>query len=290
MKAILFALVLVSSFAASPSFSSPKVVYGTDDRTDLFHVTNPVYLKAARASAAMMANFKVANEVDGLIKLDTLPYGPTCKLCTDEKFYKQSMAANCSGFLVAKDLIVTAGHCMTSPEFCSRYSWVFDFQVSSDEQSEYLIPKNSVYHCKEIVESKQDTGDHLDYAVIRLDRPVTDREPVKVRRDLNTVPGTKVVLAGYPNGLPLKLAEGLLQETNLNYYRSNVDSFVLNSGSLIFNAITGEAEGILVGGMHDYTYDGAAGCFRTFKLTDGYGSGAERVTRIQRLLHLIPRT
>jgi V8-like Glu-specific endopeptidase len=282
-------ILVFSLLFASLAHASPNVVYGKDDRVDLFHVTNPIYQKAARASAAMMANYKVEKEVDGMIQIQTLPYGPTCRLCSDERFYKQSIAANCSGFLVAKDLIVTAGHCMTSPDFCSKYSWVFDFQVTSDDQSEYQISKDRVYRCKEIVEAKQDTGDSLDYAVIRLDREVTDRQPVSWRKDSNTKAGEKIVLAGYPNGLPLKLAEGLIQETNPNYYRANTDSFVLNSGSLIFNAVTGQAEGILVGGMHDYTFDNAASCFRVFKLDDVYGAGAERVTRIQRLSHLLPQ-
>ncbi|PIP90066.1 MAG: hypothetical protein COW01_09305 [Bdellovibrionales bacterium CG12_big_fil_rev_8_21_14_0_65_38_15] len=49
-------------------------------------------------------------------------------VCPTEKFAAQNSIAKCSVFLVAKDLLVTAGHCARSPEECERYAWLFDYR------------------------------------------------------------------------------------------------------------------------------------------------------------------
>jgi hypothetical protein len=281
-----FILSVLFSFVAHADGFKPKVVYGTDDRVDLFHVTNPVYLKAANSVGALMATAKLTSvDVNGMVQIYELEYGPMNHLCTDERFYVQPAAANCSGFLVGPDLIATAGHCMETQDYCTKYSWVFDFQVSSDNQTQVNVPETSIYTCKEIVAHVEDTANETDFALVRLDRPVTGHQPIPLRKDLGTTYGTKVVLAGYPSGLPLKLSEGSVTDFDTHRYWTNVDSFVLNSGSLIFNAQTGEAEGILDGGAHDYTFDAVNSCFRSFVLDPA--GGEEIVTRIQAIIPYI---
>src|SRR5690606_25377246 len=53
--------------------------------------------------------------------------------CSSERFTEQPNPGMCSGFLIAPDLIATAGHCVTLDNFCEEYEWVFDYKV--DEAS-----------------------------------------------------------------------------------------------------------------------------------------------------------
>jgi hypothetical protein len=295
MKLFILVAVVVSfaNVSAQAQIQSPDqspsdpyksaVVYGSDNRLDLFEVTDPVYLNAANSVGALMATAKLQfHDAQGNVNIYSNEYGAMNHLCKDEKFYVQPAAANCSGFLVGPDLIATAGHCMSSQDYCTKYSWVFDFNVKTSTQTKVTVPQSSVYTCKEIVAHVEDRATETDFALVRLDRPVAGHTPILPRQDRGTTYGTKVVLAGYPSGLPMKLSEGTVTDFDEHQYWTNVDSFVINSGSLIFNAETGEAEGILVGGNHDYTLDNVNSCFRSFVL-DPKG-GQERVTRIQSVM------
>jgi hypothetical protein len=48
--------------------------------------------------------------------------------CEGERFVDQPSPGSCSGFLIAPDLLVTAGHCSLVQDFCSKFRWVFGFE------------------------------------------------------------------------------------------------------------------------------------------------------------------
>src|SRR5471030_3076841 len=110
----LVALVL-AYFYANSAFANqlnPKVIYGNDDRKDLYQVD---------AATAVLADATVAVMTDSDIKqlgikyrLQTVPFGQSEALCTSEPFYNQGTVGFCSGFLVNENTIVTAGHCIAS--------------------------------------------------------------------------------------------------------------------------------------------------------------------------------
>ncbi len=268
-----------------------KVVYGTDDRLDVFETTNNLHLELATSTAAMIAGNSIdVNGTEATISGSTLQ---SRGICASAKFAKQATAANCSGFLVGEDLLVTAGHCIRSEYDCKSWKWVFDFAVTDASQSgaEVTVPSTSVYGCKEIISRDLSRTDNNDFALIRLDRKVTDRAPLQVRTEGKIADRAPLVVIGHPTGLPTKIADGANVRNNNNkiYFVANLDTFGGNSGSAVFDAETGLVEGILVRGENDYVYDSAQGC-RVPQQCDNdscRGEDVTRITNIKALMDLI---
>ena len=59
--------------------------------------------------------------------------------CVEERFSTQPALSHCSGFLIAEDLIVTAGRCMDSMQERKNSSWVFDYHVDNEYQGKSLF-------------------------------------------------------------------------------------------------------------------------------------------------------
>lgn len=264
-----------------------KVVYGDDDRLDLFEASNALHLDLAKSTAAMISHSKLTTNTDGTTTVSGSALS-TRGICKSAKFADQLTAANCSGFLVAKDLLVTAGHCITSMSACNNSAWVFDFAVETSDDDARSVPTSSVYKCVEIIEQSLDRGTKDDFALIRLERAVDDREPLTVRKADKVATGTKLVVIGHPTGLPSKIAAGAIVRDNSNdyFFQSNLDTFGGNSGSAVFDSETGTVEGILVRGETDYVYDGARGC-RVPKQCTNEGCRGEDVTRITNIKKLM---
>jgi V8-like Glu-specific endopeptidase len=284
------AFIFSTLFLLTSASANQKVVYGEDDRLDLFEVTNSMHLKLAKSTAAMIPNRNVSIRND----VATLRGGTLegSGICSDAKFAKQITPANCSGFLVGEDLLVTAGHCISSESKCRSYKWVFDFAVeqAGDAEGSFKLPSSQVYGCKEIVEQEYGYGTSDDYALIRLDRKVTDRDPLEVRTSGKVKTGTDLLVIGHPTGLPSKVAGGAWVRDNSNklYFSSNLDTFGGNSGSAVFDAATGVVEGILVRGERDYktiTQNGKR-CRVPNTCTDK-GCRGEDVTRITNIKKLM---
>lgn len=268
---------------AFSAHTKEKVVYGVDDRLDLFETINPLHARLAASTAAMIPNYKLeANLNDGKVGIK----GSVLKsrgICEDARFAQQMTSASCSGFLVAPDLIITAGHCIRSEGDCSQNSWVFDFAKMTADQSEteFAVDESKVYRCKEIVARDLSRFSKNDFALIRLERPVADRTPLTVRTEGRIEDQTPLVIIGHPTGLPVKIADGAFVRRNDNdvFFVANTDSFGGNSGSAVFNSDTGVVEGILVRGEQDYVYDAGLGC-RVPRVCDMDSCRGEDITRI----------
>jgi V8-like Glu-specific endopeptidase len=269
-------MLLVSSLFASED----KVIYGVDDRLDLYETGDQLYKDLAKSTAAMMSMSNLTDNEDGTysIKGSSLESRGICK---SSKFSQQITAARCSGFLVGKDLFVTAGHCVRTAGDCVNFAWVFDFAVDEADKINFTVAKSSVYKCKEIIEQKLDRLTNDDYALIRLDREVTERTPLNFRREGRVEDKKEILVIGHPTGLPSKIAAGAYVRNNVNdvYFQANLDTFGGNSGSAVFDAENGQVEGILVRGETDYIYDRTRGC-RVPKVCTNEGCRGEDVTRI----------
>ncbi len=181
-------------------------------------------------------------------------------ICAKERFSGQIAAANCSGFLVAGNKLITAGHCITSQADCNNNKWVFDYKVDSATQRQVSVPTSSIYACKRIITRSLDAASNNDFAMIELDRVVPDRHPVKLRKSGRAAVGDDLVVIGHPTGLPTKIADGAkVRSLQGKYFVANLDTYGGNSGSAVFNVRTEEVEGILVRGENDYVKD-PSGC------------------------------
>ena len=278
-KSVILSILLFNSSVLFASFASVKVIYGEDGREDLVHVLNPEFRELAKSTAAMIPDKKIVELNSEQINLggSTLEEG---NICSSERFVKQPTAANCSGFLVGEDILVTAGHCIKGQADCDSNSWVFDYKVDYATQSEVVVDKKNVYKCKEVLSRSLDSATKNDYAVIKLTRKVEDRNVLKMRKSGSPSVGQGLVVIGHPSGLPTKVTSGaIIRSINKIFMVTNLDTYGGNSGSAVFNSVTGEVEGILVRGDADYKWDDVQGCRVSNTLGERDGRG-EDVTLI----------
>ncbi len=263
MKITQSLLLLASLFLCTrlmAASDSVNVVYGEDNRKDVFESNSAAFVELSKSTAAMIKGSSLKVLAAGEVEVS----GTSLEgrgVCAKERFSKQITAANCSGFLVSENKLVTAGHCIKTEEDCRNYKWVFDFKVDFAEQGKVNVPSTSVYSCKKIIARKLDPATKDDFAFIELDRSVSDRQPLKVRTSGTISKGDALVVIGHPTGLPTKIADGAnVRSLQGKFFVANLDTFGGNSGSAVFNVETEEVEGILVRGETDYVLNSTLGC------------------------------
>ncbi|MEO0336822.1 MAG: serine protease, partial [Pseudomonadota bacterium] len=259
----------------------PRVIYGEDDRLDIYEVEDPALTHLAASTAAMVRERMLTlNEIDGTFQLETQNFGERYRLCEDEPFRNQRTGAVCSAFLVSPNVLVTAGHCVRTQGSCETARFVFDYALfeSEQEQPHQGIPAANVYSCKNLIHSEVQVNS-ADFAVIELDRPVTGRTPLQLNLESSIDLGANILVIGHPVGLPTKVAGGAsVRHIEEAYFIANLDTYGGNSGSAVFNAETGEVEGILVRGARDFVEKD--GCRASNRCADD-ACGGEDVTKIQ---------
>ena len=285
-------MVLAVTFAtalrlAVPAFAQVdgQVIYGDDDRIDLYQTENAKLKSMADSTVALMSASSVKSE-GAVSRLVTEPYGTGNGLCKEEPFYDQVTAAFCSGSLVAPDIIMTAGHCITSESSCTGTKFVFGFAVKEKGKMPTTVATKDVYSCKQLL-GRDQVNDGADWALIKLDRPVTGHAVLKLNLAGTIANKTPIVVIGHPAGLPTKIAGGSeVRDASRNgYFTANLDTYGGNSGSAVFNAKTGLVEGILVRGENDYVYRG--GC-RVSQVCTNEGCRGEDVTKINEVTAKLP--
>lgn len=277
-------LLLAVVLSTSSVLARTKVIYGADNRVEVADSLNLQFQDYAQSTAAMIEKSKLIKKEDRLT-LATGTLQEEFNVCTTERFYDQPAAAYCSGFLVAPDLLVTAGHCVIPASVggnqCERFSWVFDYR--SDVLDLEDMDASKIYNCAEVLHHELNSEKRSDFALIRLDRPVSDRPYLNFRKEGKVELGTELVVIGHPSGLPTKIADGATVKGNTNeqFFVSDLDTYGGNSGSAVINSATGEVEGILVRGATDYvrTQEGCLVSNKCSQITP-FGCGGESVSRI----------
>lgn len=284
MKIVIGLLSTLLVGSAYAQVKMDKAIYGTDDRIDV--IDAQLKQRILARSVAVRINNERLKDYSYLLQNYILPYIPLKELfnlCPTERFIRQSAIADCTGFLIAPDLLATAGHCIAEDKDCANNSWVFDYQIESKGQS-YIqnMDHKNVYSCKEVVAFANNAP--KDWAIVRLDRKVENRKPLKLSNKKLTN-GTSLFVIGSPSGLPLKLATGKVRSWQKDYFVTTLDSFAGNSGSPVFNEATEEVFGILVRGDADY-FVTPQGCLKPSRNTEftGRGEDASTLTELMQAL------
>jgi V8-like Glu-specific endopeptidase len=275
------------SLAASP------VIYGDDNRVQVYDA--PARLQSWARSTAIMFDIKSFKKtgfewlLDQRSQKQSLDEGQS--YCPEVKFTDEPATGICSGFLIAPDLLVTAGHCAAIKDFCARFKWVFDFQVDPKTGKAGVdVPDGNIYSCKKVISTALLVAENVDFALVQLERSVVGREPLPYRSSKKISKESQLVLIGGPSGLPLKIAQGGTVRENKHpfYFSANLDSFQGNSGSGVFDEASGTIEGILVRGETDYEVDNSRNCTQPKKCAMGECRG-EDVSRISSIVEIATR-
>lgn len=264
-------------------FAQNKIIYGQDNRMDWYESENALFRELAHSTAAMINKSKISIK-DQRYTLKGRTLQSYLSTCNNVRFKEQITAASCSGFLVAEDMLVTAGHCIKDMSDCKKFSWVFDYKLNSKIDKANTGSAENVFNCSEIIERKLSTfWGKNDYALIKLDRK-TKRPALEINKD-KVQDDAKLVVIGHPTGLPQKIADqATVRSKSKLYFKANLDTFGGNSGSAVFNADTGVVEGILVRGDKDYIKT-SSGCQDVNQVSDMDGRG-EEVTYIRNIKKL----
>ncbi len=251
-----------------------KVVYGDDDRINVSEASDRLQ-SLSRATAAQMS----PDSWDEDFKLDDQTLGKRLSLCEGERFADEVSVARCSGFLVGPQTIVTAGHCVSTESQCTDFRWVFDYKDNPTS-----VDPKQIYKCESIVKQALSSTTSIDYAVIKLDRPVEDRKFFRVRSSGTAEVGDSLIVIGHPSGLSTKIAGNaqVRKNSDENFFVTNLDVFGGNSGSAVLSGDGSIVEGILVRGEQDYittTGEDGARCRKVNECTET-GCRGEDVTKM----------
>ncbi len=276
-------------------------IYGEDGRREEYEMDDPLILAAGSATAALIYASNLVDQGDGTFQMNAQsfawwyqwlnPLDTGHALCPDEPFRDQPSVGMCTGVLVAPDLVLTAGHCVS----CDRASdvvVVFDFVMEDALTPTMTVRADQVYQIEEIV------GHHVgypDWGLIRLDRQVVGRTPLPLRRAGRVADGQRLLVIGHPWGIPRKYDAGatVRQNTEPTFFQANLDTYQGNSGSPVINLDSMEVEGILCRGMEEFVEDVALGCDRSLACPDtgcpsGEGVEWEDVTRATTFSMMVP--
>ncbi|MAZ49036.1 MAG: hypothetical protein CME65_10760 [Halobacteriovoraceae bacterium] len=279
----------------SLSFNSDADIFGVDDRRYVFP-RGYFSTEATGVSVGVLRTLWTDLEGEQVNLLEESPTGRVFGLiqdsmsdilCRSEKFSRDpSISYACTGFLIAPDLLITAGHCAVNAGeeishekggYCEAYTWYFDYQNSNSlplSQSQFLGDK--IFKCEEIIyaiNEQEELG--RDFALIRLKRKVPDTRhifQIDNANDLNL--SSRVNMLGHPMGTPLKISPNgriLEDHSRKTYLKTNLDAFAGNSGSPVLNR-SNHAIGVLVAGKPNFgTYKTPAGCEK-YNRCDGRGA------------------
>ncbi len=237
-------------------------IIGVDNLRDWHDEPDAAARDASRATAVLIQKSRGwLVPVSGRWELsgDVPDFARADGICRDERFTTQPTPGDCSGFLAGPDLLVTAHHCVGALGGCRNIHVVFDFFLAAPGQARFDFHGDSIFECAAVVAS--DEG--RDWAVLRLDREVRDRDPLRIVADpaARGRQGTPVAVWAHPRGLPLKIAGGAMvrepsgfidPEWSEDYFEADLDVFGGSSGGPVVNSLTGEVEGILVTGFGEF--------------------------------------
>lgn len=277
-------LVVASSLACSAPFdvdeTSRPVVYGTDDRLDYYEHPSELFKRITRESiVALVPADRLDESNPSNIRFRTNTLGASLDLCPDQRFRDNPTAASCSGTLIDTDLVLTAGHCVTSLAACQSYRFVFDYLYESEGQLAN-VEASDVYRCRQVVTGE--SRGRVDYGIIQLDRPVdSSRKPAVFRPGDTAMPlGGSVTVVGFGSGIPAKIDTGGVvlenRASELDYFLASTDTFGGHSGSGVFDE-AGALVGILVRGETDYVQRGS--CNVVNVIGSGGGEGVTYAAR-----------
>lgn len=262
------------------------VIYGPDDRIDLYSENNPDRINNSMGVIALVWEDSLVDQGNGNFRLNTITLKEHRKVCDTVRFSTQPVGAHCSGFAVAQNIIVTAGHCIRDNSDLEKTRFLFGYAANSEDDINVDFNTAMILTGKRII--ARGNSNSVDYAVIEINESIPENRVLPINLNTKTADNDSLYVIGFPSGLPLKIAGGasVRQNDHANYFIANLDSYGGNSGSPVFNAITHQVEGILVRGEIDYLDNGDCRISNTCPNTGCSGEVVSRVSQFARFINM----
>ncbi len=294
---LIFWGIAISSAQAFPSFSyeENKGIYGDDNRrliSDLNPEQESIQITQSRSVLIQIPKWRVTSEDTDNISIQTKSLESGMNFCSDEKFSEMPLVGSCTAFLVGPDLLLTAGHCIKDKYECQKNYWALDYNDSlgfMGTDGVVTIKKENLITCAQLVSQSENIK--LDYALIKINRKLSERAPLSIRRIGKIDDADSLEVIGHPMGLPkIFTNEAIIRNNSLTYtFVTNADTFSGNSGSPVINSKTHLVEGILIRGDQDFSMDIDLSCNRSYHCfgNECRGETVQRTTVLP--LKLIPK-
>jgi hypothetical protein len=284
---------------ASKSGIRMATIYGSDDRRDEYEVQEASILSAGRAVAMLTTPDNLIDNGDGTLTLfsgslaEAYVLRARHLLCPEERFRDQPAPGLATGFLVAPQILATVGHVVSCADtYPLDDVVVFDFAMPDGNAPSLIIRPEQLYTMQKVLAYNDGIP---DWALVQLDRPVTGRTPLHLRRQGRLVDDVNDLwVIGHPLGLPRKYSGGgkVLANANPAYFETDLDVNIGNSGSPILREANLQVEGILFSGNEDFVanpaYGGRCDCSLICPDEAGRCDGWEWITRATCFSPLIP--
>lgn len=284
----LFSLVTWVSLIASAK--QHGVIYGVDSRQEIYEVLDTKIIQLSRSTVAIIPSDFISEKNHQTAIIQTAKPKDSHKICSNERFANQDAAADCTGYLVAPDIILTAGHCIESLSECKKSRFVFDFALYTANDLYYEVSKEKIFDCDRLLYTNNPdfTKGGPDLAVIRLTKPV-NRPTLQLEYQSTIRENDGVFILGHPLGLPLKYAGDaeVLRIDSKSVLRCDVDAYTGNSGSPVFNASSYKIEGMLISGEDDFIEEKGK-CSRSKICKRGDECDGEEVLSVSEILPYLP--
>ena len=276
-------LLYVFSGASNLSLGQEQaaMIYDRDDRWPLFLATS-FQEQLAQGVAALIRKERLIELPQTEFyhlhakTLAELGYDPTMR------YAQEVSAAECTGFLVDQDILVTASHCIFDEECNADYVWVFNYKQYG--RRHHFINKEDIYTCKKVLKREKNANKGIDWAVLALDRPAVLQQPLLYRQAGKIQSNQEVISFGFPSGVPMKIILNgrVVDNSAEGFFTASLDAFVGNSGSPVIDPATGIVEGLLARGGLDYHTDAHTGLKSPIRVSNSYRL-AEEVVRITQI-------
>jgi hypothetical protein len=268
-------------------------IWYEDHRMDCSGITDERVKKNANGVAAIVFEKNLIDGKNGFSTLKVKNYGKSFNLYEGEAFCEQPVAVGrvCTGFLVKKDVIATAAHCVLGyavRDLC----FVFGYKMSDPYTAVTQVPSENIYKGNKIIGCTYlPKGNGADWALVQLDREVEGLEGLILSKD--EIPCDQpVYVMGHPSGLPLKYAPGAkVRGFKDAFFSADLDTYMGSSGSPVFNADTHEVIGIVVhGDTRDFRWTGKGWASIIYPHRDIISSGPKctRVSQFKNIVDKLP--
>jgi len=254
---------------------------------DLWEVMDAAVKDAAARVVAVVPKTMIAHQGNGLWKLllndaHTLASQnqPWCANVPFGSFGDQLMVPKGTASLAASDLVLTAAH-VTAEGGPEEFKFVFDLEMIDGTTCRSSFTDDQVFDGT-VYDSGGDNPVEA-WQIIRLDRPVPNRQPLRWRHSGMVPDGTEVMGLSFAAHLPMKYIVGgkVVDNSSSRIFGASLGGFDGSSGSPVFSL---DREGLMVEGIlvaaavRDFF--NANGCYQALEAPDGTAVSVLRITEV----------